>query len=78
MQELGLVRAFPNLERLELRHYTHAAPQEYMSEYKQLTALTRLTSLKLDLDEHCHHPTLIQVSRYHAVGALFSVLAGAA
>ncbi len=64
MQELGLLKAFPNLQSLELRHYTHAAPEEYQSAYQQLTALTRLTSLKLDLDERFHHPTLIQVSRY--------------
>ena len=56
------MKAFPNLQTLDLRHYTHAAPQEYQSAYEQLTALTRLTSLKLDLDEHFGHPTLIQVS----------------
>ena len=62
MQELGLVTAFPNLQSLDLRHSIHAAPQEYQSAYKQLTALTRLTSLKLDLDESFDDTTLIQVS----------------
>ena len=57
------MKAFPNLQRLDLRHHIHAAPRLYHSQYKQLTALTRLTSLKLDLDDSCHHPThsLIQV-----------------
>lgn len=62
MQELGLVKAFPNLQRLDLRHYTHAASEEYQSQYEQLTALTRLTSLKLDLDAHFRHPAVMQVS----------------
>ncbi len=56
------MKAFPNLLRLDLRHYTHAAPEEFQSGYKQLTALTRLTCLKLHLEDRFHHPTLIQVS----------------
>ena len=56
------MKAFPNLLRLDLRHYTHAAPEAFQSAYKQLTALARLTSLKLYLEERFHHPTLIQVS----------------
>ena len=59
-----MLKVFKNLQSLTLRHHTRAAIEEYKSEYRQLTALTRLTSLHVHLDERFDKPSLIQVPNY--------------
>ena len=66
VQPWELVKLFENLQRLELRQHREVAYKDSKSAFEQLTALTRLESLKV----HWHHShtnfSVLQVMYYRS------------
>ena len=71
MQVCDIVKLFPNLASLDLtQHNEFTRPEDSQADFQQLTALKRLTSLKMFEDWNCN--LLRQVPSYPLVHKQYS------